>query len=1770
MASQHVPLPKQQRQQQQQRSGGSTKETDTNRKQQPHTTHGTCEVWFHYLPGSDYVRQFLEDALPRNVAEITTITEETDGVEKSFGYLAECYRAKIKLQDGVSLQELEKLLFEKWSVFQGKCKHAAWMEVIPLERRMYKIVNNSESSSSCFNNVTISGGAFASSNCFICHWRISESPQLFGVIKWAATFEHNRELVEIKTSGEMFQIPYSQIEDRLVAQRHESSWDIYFGLKYVPKVSNVYNAKNQIREVSIHPINPEDLGNTSVIRLTIPDNNVTELPAAKDKPDFWPILARFKQRGFSLSYANVTDKLPQKEDLTRNVRFKTFDLEYGWQCLLSGGFKVTDTITPQSIQTLRGNRFNLPPDVFHRMASTAENTQFFDFENVLTESLQQVKHLVEDSDELSPHFTMSRRLVVTPTRVIPLLKEPIVKNRIIRQYNDDNFIRVIFRDEDFTRLGASGNVLNRISERIRKFLDEGFTIGDRKYEFLACSNSQLREHGVWFFCPYNDITSESIRNDIGDLTAERCVALYVSRMGLCFSASKATVAVEDESVEYVSDIKNESYCFTDGIGMISVSLAEKVAKKLKFEEVPSAFQIRYGGCKGVVAQNPTLGAGDKILIRNSMRKFKSLSKNLEILSTTRPGKLHLNRQVITLMSGRGVPDHVFLTLQEKMLFNMADMLLDDHKAMKALAEVHFGIKWKDLQRAGISFTNEVFFRSVLMTIYKSKLGELTRKARIELPCDQGRIMMGTVDETGTLEYGQVFISHTKNDGMTYSGIDVLDNEVVVAKNPCFHPGDLRKFQAVDVPELHHLVDCIVFPQIGPRPHPDEMSGSDLDGDMYFVCWDTALFPPGDNMDPMDFPKSTKSELSRPVAVSDITQFISQYINNDQLGVIANAHVVHADLKDIFCEECTNLCKMHSDAVDFPKTGVVPQMATNLRPDKYPDFMMKSDKPRYTSANILGKLYRQCRSLEQAHSRTYNADLLQQAPAKDPDIMYQGYEKFMKSARLHVNQYNEKIANLMSLYGIETEAEVVTGIIHNLKTKRGYFPNERYEIAQILKEKITVIRQNFREVFFDEFGGEEHSENTNPFTDGHSDILAKAAAYYVASYTMASEGKVMVSCPWIVSDLLVKIKSQRSIALSDGLSGLDDSNQTRESHVHAKIGSSIYQHFVSNENSFKMFMDAQAPERMLFIRRQLQKRPCYTLILTFLLNWARKYELIGEFRGAVFSEVVFVILALSILLDEDYATAAATQSSVPQNTQRQRYERSWISANEERHAACLLMKTFIGLKSILKPNTNGEVDISVLDPTYPTHRHLISGKRTAKEFRRMTDEILFAYQEIVKNRSVAVFFDQTICKNDSMMFILPLNVLNSVMYAETYVARRLSREYGAEVNILDMPFRDTPGLMLEAWGSPEQLWTVQLSLQDLEEKSAIDTMVRRSDIIDGAFKCVYSGSTSPDDRLIFTQYCGPRHSAHEQKTLYTASPYTPNSVKASDSTAFKQVFKERLEIIRQDFINTYHGDLWIALTFGIFYLFNIDRHDYTISELETKRTEHVDTRSVRGQSRHYVQKVRGSFTPLKCNQRNVDTLLNSLSFKLRSQDVKYQARVRMTKESSGLFIFDENLKVTELRLSDLKWMMVDICRGLKQNGGKRMDVRCKLQSGRHIEGQYLKSNLSVLTKSEQNRVRIARPFIGMITFAREKHIKYYQCEGHISTERNFPNMDIEVSTVTEYSNPTSDGTFSTVVSKQELTVVPKLPSLDEENDEWIKYIKQISELIEFFGEHLDSD
>jgi len=367
-------------------------------------------------------------------------------------------------------------------------------------------------------------------------------------------------------------------------------------------------------------------------------------------------------------------------------------------------------------------------------------------------------------------------------------------------------------------------------------------------------------------------------------------------------------------------------------------------------------------------------------------------------------------------------------------------------------------------------TKEPFLSSVLHNIYEHRLNSLMKKTRIEIPTDDARIIMGTADETGSLCYGEVFVQYSANIDHPQAEKKILEGPVVIAKNPCFHPGDLRKFMAVNKPQLKHMIDCVVFPTQGPRPHPDEMSGSDLDGDMYFVCWHNQLLPPGENKEPMNYEPKPKQVLTMPVTESDMIDFIGSYIEGDTLGVIANSHLAHADRleRGIFSQECLDLAQMHSDCVDFPKTGVPVKITAKLRPTEYPHYMLKRDKVSYGSKHVIGNLYDQCHSI-MSNRVEHLHDLEKRC---DESFLIPGYEDYLELAKTIHNYYRRNIVRLMDEYGVSTEAEIVTGHIITLKKqRRGTLQREHVEIAEIISSRLKAIKARVKEMFFQAVDGQ---------------------------------------------------------------------------------------------------------------------------------------------------------------------------------------------------------------------------------------------------------------------------------------------------------------------------------------------------------------------------------------------------------------------------------------------------------------------------------------------------------------------------------------------------------------------------------------------------------------------------------------------------------------------------------------------------------------------------
>jgi RNA-dependent RNA polymerase len=437
------------------------------------------------------------------------------------------------------------------------------------------------------------------------------------------------------------------------------------------------------------------------------------------------------------------------------------------------------------------------------------------------------------------------RVQITPSKVYFCGLEVNLSNRVLHHYPEDidNFLRVSFVDEDLDKLhstvlsprasSANGKRQTSIHDRILSTLRNGIVIGGKKFEFLAFSNSQLRDNSVWMFASRTGLTAEDIREWMGDFHEIRNVEKYAARLGQSFSSSRETLSVGRNEIEIIPDeeVKRNGipYCFSDGIGKISAELAQDVATKCGCKNyVPSAFQIHYGGYKGVVAVDPT--SSMKLSLRMSMCKYKSQNISLDVLAWSRYQPCFLNRQIITLLSSLGVKDQVFQKKQEDIVDQLNAMLTDSLSSQEALELMFPGGMTKVLKEmllCGYKPDTEPFLSMMLRTFRASKLMDLRLKSRIFIP--NGRCMMGCLDETRTLKYGQVFVQISRSSRQLHNDFShmfltsssnpnnlIFEGEVVVAKTPCLHPGDVRVLKAVDVPTLHHMVDCVVFPQKGKR------------------------------------------------------------------------------------------------------------------------------------------------------------------------------------------------------------------------------------------------------------------------------------------------------------------------------------------------------------------------------------------------------------------------------------------------------------------------------------------------------------------------------------------------------------------------------------------------------------------------------------------------------------------------------------------------------------------------------------------------------------------------------------------------------------------------------------------------------------------------------------------------------------------------------------------------------------------------------------------
>uniref|UniRef100_A0AC34GR65 RNA-directed RNA polymerase n=1 Tax=Panagrolaimus sp. ES5 TaxID=591445 RepID=A0AC34GR65_9BILA len=801
-------------------------------------------------------------------------------------------------------------------------------------------------------------------------------------------------------------------------------------------------------------------------------------------------------------------------------------------------------------------------------------------------------------DLIANGFMRVRKAIVTPTRVLLCNPDVVMGSRSLRMSGGDNMMRITFRDDNSLKLSGVQKVI------------AGKTVEIRSFSYLCSSNSQMKDHGCYLLAGTQEDVVQ-FRKECGRFGIE-AIPKMMSRLGQCFSQSRQSgieIARNDycEIPDFVGGVDGNGnpYIFSDGVGIMSKSFAKQIAEDLGYPNyIPSCVQFRFRGYKGLLVIDSTIdeaGGGHKyqqqhgednlhnkkIYFRKSQKKFNGpREKFISIVKVSAPLTVSLNKPLINILdqvsekqdalTHSKIKSRIFYLL-EKDIESIVSCFFDNKNAFLTVMGFPKYIQYQLFEDFHI--TEEPFFRSMLRSYAFVRLHRLIEKMRIKIPSTHGRTMFGVVDESGILQKGQVFVRYTTNVSLKFppqcADKTTLVGPVLVTKNPSIVGGDVRIFEAVDIPSMYELVDVIVVPNNGDRPHPNEMSGGDLDGDEFSVFWDSELFV-HHNEEPFNYtpaipelPEDTDDPDFHNKLSDLMIESFKNYISQDSIGTIANSHLVNSDLYGIDSDHCLKIAEKHNQAVDFQKNGIMPEALTKQwsngePPEKvqcFPNFMSKTVATTYKSGRILGELHERLNIVKsvlkfEEHLSDKSTIVI------DPSFIIRGDDKYYESAAACYNNYSSLIQNLCESYGIPNEGCLFSSNFIALKKRlvdRDEDNTSVFTTQYMIEEQLANIFEKIRLEFFEEFGGLEKytviddmknlgirqafSRICNTPT---TELRKKASAYYRVAY----DQKKYLSFAWSVGDILManrksycfinrQMKLQSLFPLEDKLSTIID-------------------------------------------------------------------------------------------------------------------------------------------------------------------------------------------------------------------------------------------------------------------------------------------------------------------------------------------------------------------------------------------------------------------------------------------------------------------------------------------------------------------------------------------------------------------------------------------------------------------------------------------------------
>lgn len=158
---------------------------------------------------------------------------------------------------------------------------------------------------------------------------------------------------------------------------------------------------------------------------------------------------------------------------------------------------------------------------------------------------------------------------------------------------------------------------------------------------------------------------------------------------------------------------------------------------------------------------------------------------------------------------------------------------------------------------------------------------------------------------------------------------------------------------------------------------------------------------------------------------------------------------------------------------------------------FPDYMEdKNPDKKYESQTILGVLFRQVKAIlnDMAAQNTLKSNYNQYK--LDIELRKEGWVRYLNNAMEVVYAYQHEIKNLLEIFKVDNEFELISGNISNIDKQEKQTSSEVFQIQFRILDNLKYLKRKYNEIFYKEFQDSMEDKES---------MFQKASCWYICSY-----------------------------------------------------------------------------------------------------------------------------------------------------------------------------------------------------------------------------------------------------------------------------------------------------------------------------------------------------------------------------------------------------------------------------------------------------------------------------------------------------------------------------------------------------------------------------------------------------------------------------------------------------------------------------------------------